>query len=104
MIALRMPQNSPYQSGSAIGIAAFYALCIDEWTTAAILFGFSDEILRKFGSPFTELLSATERSDMSVLQARLGETYYQYHEQGRTLTWEVAMGLITELGDSRTSR
>jgi hypothetical protein len=99
MVALRMPQNSPYQSGSAIGIAAFYAFCVNAWETAAILFGFSDEILRKFGTPFTEFLSETGRADLSVLQARLGGTYYQYHEQGRTLTWEAALGLISELGD-----
>jgi hypothetical protein len=103
MIALRMPQNSPYQTGVAMGTAALYASYVGALETAAVLYGFSDQTLLPFGRPFTELLSPTEQAEYSVLQARLGESYHQYHERGRRLSWEAALALFAELGDSGLS-
>jgi hypothetical protein len=41
--------------------------------------------------------------DVSVVQARLGDSYNQYQERGRTLSWEEALALITDLSGSSTS-
>ncbi len=96
MIALRMPQPAPYQTAVVVGTAAHYALCINALETAAVLYGVYDEMMLQIGR--SPEVPQTVRTDVSILGARLGESYSRHHDRGRTLNWEEALALITALG------
>jgi tetratricopeptide (TPR) repeat protein len=96
MIALRMPQNSPAQIAIPMSIGAGYALRVEAFETAAVLQGFVDQMVLQIGL-------TNDDPDVSVLQAKLGERYNEYQERGRTLSWEEAVALITDLSGSNTS-
>jgi hypothetical protein len=90
--ALRMPQNSPMQSASAMTIAAHLAVCINAPETAAILYGFSDGMMLEIGQ--SPEVPQTVRADVSVLRHKLGESYNRYNDQGRTLSRTQALALV----------
>jgi hypothetical protein len=98
MIAVRMPQNSLHQAAWAIGTAAHYALRMNALETAAVLYGSAEEIRFRLGWP--PEASTLDKTDVEVLRTRLGEAYNQHHERGRSLSWEAALTLISDLGDS----